>query len=103
MDFYEEGMTPLLSYMFFVLHYHENLLTTEKCISGPVSRTAKCSIILIALCSPGNFLCRRQKSSKMRSRKFCDSCCPDLAQQIVLFCRLLLSANQKSSRWQDLL
>ena len=28
-DFYEEGMTPLLSYMFFVLHYHENLLTTE--------------------------------------------------------------------------
>ena len=29
-DFYEEVMTPLLSYMFFVLHYHENLLTTEK-------------------------------------------------------------------------
>ena len=54
-DFYEEGMTPLLSYMFFVLHYHENLLTTEKCISGPLSRTAKCAIILIALCSPGNF------------------------------------------------
>ena len=24
-EFYEEGMTPLLSYMFFVLHYHENL------------------------------------------------------------------------------
>ena len=34
-DFYEEGMTPLLSYMFFVLHYHENLLTTEKMHQWP--------------------------------------------------------------------
>ena len=23
-DYYEEGMTPLLAYMFFVLHYHES-------------------------------------------------------------------------------
>ena len=29
-DFYEEGMIPLLSYMFFVLHYHENFLTNER-------------------------------------------------------------------------
>ena len=35
-DFYEEGMTPLLSYMFFVLHYHENLLTTEKMHQWPI-------------------------------------------------------------------
>ena len=27
--FFEEGMTPLLPYMFLLLHYHENLLTTE--------------------------------------------------------------------------
>ena len=35
-DFYEEGITPLLSYMFFVLHYHENLLTTEKMHQWPI-------------------------------------------------------------------
>ena len=69
-DFLRGGHDPSALYMFFVLHYHDNLLTTEKCTSGPLSRTAKCAIILIALCSPGNFLCRRQKSSKMRSRKF---------------------------------
>ena len=63
-DCYEEGMTPLLSYMFFVLHYHENLLTTEKSISGPLSCTAKCAIILIALYSPDHFLCRRPKIFK---------------------------------------
>ena len=36
MDSYEEGMTPLLSYMFFVLHYHENLLTTEIMHQWPI-------------------------------------------------------------------
>ena len=35
-DFYEEGMTPLLSYMSFVRHYHENLLTTEKMLQWPI-------------------------------------------------------------------
>ena len=35
-DFYEEGMTPLLSYMLFVLHYHENLLTTAKMHQWPI-------------------------------------------------------------------
>ena len=35
-DFYEEGMTPLLSYMFFVLHYHENFLTTENMHQRPI-------------------------------------------------------------------
>ena len=35
-DFYEEGMTPLLSYMFFVLHYHENYLTTENMHQWPI-------------------------------------------------------------------
>ena len=33
-DYYEAGMTPLLSYMFFVLHDHENFVTTQ---SGPSS------------------------------------------------------------------
>ena len=36
MDFYEEGMTPLLSYMFFVLHYHGNYLTTENMHQWPI-------------------------------------------------------------------
>ena len=35
-DYYEEGMTPLLSYMFFVLHYHENFLTTKKLHQWPI-------------------------------------------------------------------
>ena len=35
-DFYEEGMTPLLSYMFFVLHYHENYLTVENLHQWPI-------------------------------------------------------------------
>ena len=35
-DFYEEGMTPLLWYMFLVLHYHENFLTTEKLHKWPI-------------------------------------------------------------------
>ena len=35
-DFYEEGMTPLLSYMFFVLHYHENYVTTENMHQWPI-------------------------------------------------------------------
>ena len=35
-DFYEEGMTPLLSYMFFVLHYHGNYLTTENMHQWPI-------------------------------------------------------------------
>ena len=35
-DFYEEGMSPLLSYMFFVLHYHENFLTNEKLHQWPI-------------------------------------------------------------------
>ena len=68
-DFYEEGMTSLLSYMFFVLHYHENYLTLKTCISGPLSRIAKSAIILIALCFPGSFHCRCRKSSRMMSRK----------------------------------
>ena len=40
-DFYEEGVTPLLSYMFFVLHYHENLLTTEKMHQWPIIPRSK--------------------------------------------------------------
>ena len=39
--FCEEGMTPLLSYMFFVLHYHENLLTTEKMHQWPIIHHSK--------------------------------------------------------------
>ena len=35
-DYYEEALTPLLSYMFFVLHYHENFLTTEKLHKWPI-------------------------------------------------------------------
>ena len=35
-DYYEEGMTPLLSYMFFVLHYHQNVLTTEGLHKWPI-------------------------------------------------------------------
>ena len=29
-DYYEEGMSPLLAYMFFVLRYHENFLTMNQ-------------------------------------------------------------------------
>ena len=35
-DFYDEGVTPLLSYMFFVLHYHENYLTVENLHQWPI-------------------------------------------------------------------
>ena len=35
-DFYDEGMTPPLSYMFFVLHYHENYLTVENLHQWPI-------------------------------------------------------------------
>ncbi|CAE7203288.1 unnamed protein product [Symbiodinium sp. CCMP2592] len=35
-DFYEEGMSSLLAYMFFVLHYHENFLTTEGLHTWPI-------------------------------------------------------------------
>ncbi|CAE7402099.1 unnamed protein product [Symbiodinium sp. CCMP2592] len=35
-DFYEEGMSPLLAYMFFVVHYHENFLTTEGLHTWPI-------------------------------------------------------------------
>ena len=35
-DYYEEGMTPLLAYMFFVLHYHENYLTVHKLHQWPI-------------------------------------------------------------------
>ena len=35
-DYYEEGLTPLLAYMFFVLHYHENYLTVQKIHEWPI-------------------------------------------------------------------
>ena len=36
MDCYEEGLTPLLVYMFFVLQYHENYLTVQKLHAWPI-------------------------------------------------------------------
>ncbi|CAE7387294.1 unnamed protein product, partial [Symbiodinium sp. KB8] len=35
-DYYEEGMSPLLAYMFFVLHYHENFLTINGIHEWPI-------------------------------------------------------------------
>ena len=63
-DFYEEGMTPLLSYMFFVLHYHENFLTTENMHQWPIIPHSKIRQLFWPV----------SKSSKIRPRKFYDSC-----------------------------
>ena len=35
-DYCEEGMSPLLAYMFFVLHYHENYLTINGLQEWPI-------------------------------------------------------------------
>ncbi|CAE7684419.1 unnamed protein product, partial [Symbiodinium necroappetens] len=35
-DYYEEGMSPLLAYMFFVLHYDENFLTINGIHEWPI-------------------------------------------------------------------
>ena len=73
-DFYEEGMTPLLSYLFFVLHYHENLLTTEKMHQWPIIPRSKMRLYTDRIVFTRQFSLPVSKISKMRSRKFCDSC-----------------------------
>ena len=102
-DFLRGGHDPLLSYMFFVLHYHENLLTTEKMHQWPIIHHSKMRRYTDRIVFTRQFSLPVSKILKDEVEEVLRFLLTRFGTADRPFCRLFLSANEKSSRWQDLL